>query len=270
VERIVSPLYLAAGAVGVLRLHPSAASRLEQRHLRNPKTYDEVFSSNIPLGAWPVLVGLLKLVDVELERIRSGERSIGGGERFLKRWRYLVALIVLARALGKFSFGAEAVALVPVATLTAAKVLDAWGIVAEVAASGMASGRKNGVAVGFVRAVCARAGDVFEIADPKAVETNPARFVHVNRKERIPRQFSMPAAGPEFLDMVDKELPPQPWKPGVQRQVAEKLGCHAKMVGDAIQTLIASGRRNRQKDGIVYDREGNIIAVDNARKRSET
>jgi len=36
-------------------------------------------------------------------------------------------------------------------------------------------------------------------------------------------------------------------------------------VSDAIQKLIASGRRNVQKDGVVYASDGSVLAIDEVR-----
>ena len=69
----------------------------------------------------------------------------------------------------------------------------------------------------------------------------------------------------DFAMMVDRLLPSQPWKPGVHRLVAEQLGCSIKKCSDAIQFLIEKGIRNQQKDGVVYDSEGNIIDCDEER-----
>ena len=60
-------------------------------------------------------------------------------------------------------------------------------------------------------------------------------------------------------------LPKQPWKPGIHVHVADKLACTPKEVTQAIQALIAMGKRYSQRDGVVYDTDGKVIAVDEER-----
>ena len=77
-ERIVSPLYVAAGVLGVLLQSPSRASRLKQRFMRRPDAYRHIFSDSIDLNAWPKLVSVLKFVDSELVKIRSARVDTEG------------------------------------------------------------------------------------------------------------------------------------------------------------------------------------------------
>jgi hypothetical protein len=67
---------------------------------------------------------------------------------------------------------------------------------------------------------------------------------------------------PAFVEQVDALLPPQPWKVGVHALVAKELGTSPDRVYAAIQLLITSNRRNRQKDGIVYNTDGSVLTTD--------
>lgn len=69
----------------------------------------------------------------------------------------------------------------------------------------------------------------------------------------------------DFVANVEKVLPPQPWKPGMHRDVARDLNVHPKCVCDAIDILIERGAAYKQKDGIVYGNDGKAILVDNMR-----
>jgi hypothetical protein len=64
---------------------------------------------------------------------------------------------------------------------------------------------------------------------------------------------------------VNKTLPPQPWKPKIHIDVATHLKAKASKVLAAIQILISTGRRMSQIDGVVYDQDGTVVAVDNER-----
>ena len=44
--------------------------------------------------------------------------------------------------------------------------------------------------------------------------------------------------------------------------MASKLSCNADRVSRAIQQLILEGKRNNQRDGVVYSLDGDVLAVD--------
>lgn len=56
----------------------------------------------------------------------------------------------------------------------------------------------------------------------------------------------------ELLDLVKKELPPQPWPQNTHKDVAAKLGLSHKAVRGAIQSLINQGECYPQINGVVY------------------
>jgi hypothetical protein len=259
-ERIVSPLYLAAAAVGVLHTHPGVASGMKQRHLRKVGVYGNVFSEHVDLTAWPALVSIVKVVDHHLDQLRGGS---GTGEHFLKRWRHLVAFLVVARELGRFSFSASDIAKFDASKVTLDKVKDAWFFIQSVATRDKYTGKKARISGHFVQRVAAAAAAHFDIKDPQSVEKAPARY-----QGEPPRGSFFKSNIPvdeAFLDLVDAALPAQPWKRGVDKVVAGELKCKPKKVWKAIQLLIARGRRNQQKDGVVYGSDGQVIAADTDR-----
>ena len=69
----------------------------------------------------------------------------------------------------------------------------------------------------------------------------------------------------EFLDMVKAELPNQPWPIGIHKVIASKLSCPNGKVSQAINELVENGSVYKQKDGVVYDYTGKIIAKDMTR-----
>ena len=73
--------------------------------MRSEKSYDMVFSDNIPLLVWPKIALVLKLTDETLEELRPIKK--GANEKFLKRWRHITSLITIAKLLNKFDFKAN-------------------------------------------------------------------------------------------------------------------------------------------------------------------
>jgi hypothetical protein len=256
-ERVVSPLYVAAGAVGVLLRSPSKAAALKQKTIREPVVYSRIYSETFHIGVWPKLVSVLKEVDIELEKIRHAAAH-RGGERFLRTWRHLVALIVVARIFGRYAFSPEAFADLDLSVLSSQPIRDVWRVIRRQPGSGKMSGKKV-LKARFVKQTCEDAAAEFGIGDVESVETG---FASGDSRRWVGR------VSDEFIKSVDSMLPTQPWKPGMHRDVATLLSCSQAKVLAAIEELIARGRRNRQKDGVVFDGAGNVIAIDPHRAKA--
>ena len=117
--------------------------------------------------------------------------------------------------------------------------------------------KKGLLSAQFVKRVCMDAALTFGLADVESAEKG---VDPVSDLKEVSYNIT-----DVFLDQVDAQLPPQPWKPGINRQVATALGCSPGKVSKAIDELVGRGRRNRQKEGVVFDREGNVIAIDRDR-----
>lgn len=70
----------------------------------------------------------------------------------------------------------------------------------------------------------------------------------------------------DFLLEVSGLLPPQPWKPRIHVKVADALSAKTDRVSNAIQILIARGVWLQQRDGVVFDKDGNEVARDESRR----
>lgn len=110
--RIVSPLYVAAAAVGVLLRDPIRARSLRQKSLRNHAEYRSIFSEQVPIAAWPRIVGLVRACDRVLSQIRA-RKDVNENDRFLKRWRHILGVLVLGRHFQTFAYSAKDVGSIP-------------------------------------------------------------------------------------------------------------------------------------------------------------
>lgn len=65
----------------------------------------------------------------------------------------------------------------------------------------------------------------------------------------------------EFIEIVRKKLPPQPWLPKTSDKIADELGVSKRKTGKAITVLIERGIFKQQINGILYipDSNQNII-----------
>jgi hypothetical protein len=98
-ERFVTPMYVAAGYVAVILKQPARAARLKSRFMRNQERYEQVFSDKAPIEVWPRLVALLKVAERQMLHPQQSH-----GERALKTWRRLIALLYAAKVCGRMSF----------------------------------------------------------------------------------------------------------------------------------------------------------------------
>jgi hypothetical protein len=222
--------------------------------MRSDTAYSYVFSQSAPLRVWPVIARILKKVDALLENVRPV--GTGASERFLKNWRQITAFLATSRAFGSFAFTASQLAELSPDVMSNDLLASTWEFVRTRATSYIS--RKNRIGRGGVFHVCREAAESFSLSGLGVVEGS--RFIETEHREQLPA---------DFVERVDAALPPQPWKPGIHLDVAVRLGCRSTGVSAAIQTLIASGRRNHQKDGVVYAPDGTVLARDPERARPE-
>ena len=248
-ERFVTPMYVAAGYVALILKGPARAARLKSRFMRNQESYEQVFSDKVPIDLWPRLVTLLKAAEQQMLLSRQNQ-----GERALKTWRGLIALLYASQACGRISFStAEFCRAIDVNNIDAALLNDCFRFVDE-------RRRKGGwqePSQTFCVNLCKEFATLHSLTGVECLASGSDRL-----SERDTRR-PLPPLSDEFLAQVDSLLPAQPWRTGVHIEVAEKLEVSKVRVQRAIEQLIRSGRRIKQVDGILYDAEDNIIALGN-------
>ncbi|HGF8499118.1 TPA: hypothetical protein ACJB9M_002104, partial [Acinetobacter baumannii] len=74
----------------------------------------------------------------------------------------------------------------------------------------------------------------------------------------------------DFLKKVKEHLPPQPWPPFMERELVQKIGCTTKEYFDAVNLLIQRGEFYRQKNGVLYDKNGKVVGYDENRVDKNT
>lgn len=246
VERFVTPMYVAAGYVALILKNPARAATLKGRFMRDPVSYAAVFSEDAPLTVWPMIVDVLKRVEEGLSRVRPRGRF----ERFLASSRNLVALLAVGRVMGRFSYSVPEFLDLDTARITHELVVDIWNLIQRL--ERLDKERPYG---SFAARCCA------EISTANGVEG-----AEVVGRRGVPTGGGKISTPPEdFLERVDALLSQQPWKPGEHLRVAAQLSCKPALVYAAIQELITRGRWLKQKDGIVYDKEGTVVFVDHER-----
>jgi hypothetical protein len=74
----------------------------------------------------------------------------------------------------------------------------------------------------------------------------------------------------DFIEQVRSALPRQPWKPGIHRKITAQLKCNNSEYSAAVEYLIENGVFLRQRDGVLYDGDGNMVSFDTERVDPET
>lgn len=244
--RFVTPMYLASGMVTLIVKNPAKAAGLRARFMQRDDTYSQVFSDSIPLQTWVSIVEILKHIDEELEKVRANE------ERFLWKWRSLVTMIVVARHFQTFMFTSQQLTQLDVQQLTPDLVKDAWSLIQSQRSTKPKP--KDYKSPSLVKHCIQAATDIYGIALPQVVGK---RTIHDN--------FLSKPLPIDFLNAVDALLPEQPWKPGINAEIAAQLGYQPFKVSQAITQLVDCGRRYHQRDGVVYGADGEILMVDSSR-----
>ncbi|WP_175692984.1 AIPR family protein [Burkholderia ambifaria] len=252
---IVSPLYLAAGYVGLCLKAPHVAANFKQRSLRVEENYNQIFSDNAPLEVYPRIVKVLKRVDNFLD----ANRPVRGAstERFLKSNRQVLALLALAWHFRTFNYSINKFATLDVNCITDIVLGEIWEARKEGGAKNGASWGSRNEVVRFFK-YCA---DKFGISDVDRVLLSVNPF-GPKRREKPPTPSKI---NDEFVSQVKELLPPQPWKVGMHISICRTLKCSPKNVYQAVDILVSRGDVLRQKDGVLYDLDGKIVEYDAGR-----
>jgi hypothetical protein len=249
--RIISPIALASGSIAILMRNPARSSRLKQRQLRLPEAYSAVYGDHFPLDAWPAVAALIRAAENSVARIFRTKRAAHTPQA--SSWRGPAAFIAMSRISGTVSFTHQQVAALLPELLTDDFMDECLAHCIE------KSDKNNSSSVTQVQM-----DRVIECA----IELWGLKGDPLERRQQLPNEFSIlerKNLDESFLRAVSEALPVQPWKPGVHTEVAKQLNVRGNDVSAAIQKLITRGEWQRQKDGVVYDSEGNVIARDPSR-----
>lgn len=197
------PRYIAAGFVALVLRNPTADSKLRARFMRSPEAYATVFSDDVPLEVWPAITDVVKSAGETLEKVRPRAPQ---RERFLAKSRNLLALLAVARCLGKFSYQIDELIALDKSRLTGDMLLETWRFVMDVRCSGL---NKGGVQMPGWQPDCAAVANKFGL---EGVE-------QVNRRNlfSLKKPLKLDATDEGFLESVNRMLPPQPWEPGIHQ-----------------------------------------------------
>lgn len=257
---LVTPLYAAAGYVALVLKAPHRAASLRAKFMRSQESYKTVFSDKTPIMVWPKIVHILKRVDAGLETLRPQAKTT---DRFLKGWRYIIAFLLVSDYFGKFTFSAQELSTFDPALVTSGAVEAIWR---ELSSSRPEIPQKSEwIAFRNVQYVCK------EFASKRGIRGIQVLFASRSPLSFAPNsQRSQKSITDDFIDQVKAALPPQPWKPGMHNKISAQINCENWQLRAAIERLIEDGFLLQQKDGVLYDADGNVVTFDAERVDPET
>lgn len=253
-EVVVDIMYLAAAYVGLVLRAPEKAGNFKQKYLRDQERYGQIFNTIDSLELWPILASLFKKIDkgiIEIQHIHGAKL-----EKVQKRIRYIVAIIIISRLTGTYNYSVRDI--IRVSELVTDDVIrESVTFVLDRYVKELMIQRK------YIGEILAEAADNYSISDLQSFIGRKNIFIQSKEKGDSPRKQVL---SEEEIENVRASLPQQPWPHNIVTRLAKQLIMDKDRVSYAIKILIARGVFNRQYGGVVYSKEGQIIAVDETRE----
>lgn len=260
---ILSPLYLAAGYVCLILKSPFWASRLSARIMRQTEIYDSIFSEKISINVWPKIAHVFSVVDVFLNSVRVDSFSEG----FLKKWRYLLSFTSVAIFLKTFNINDKNINLINSQSFNHNEVSIAWDSISNII--DITSIRKTKLSNDIIINVIRKISSQYEIHHVDSVEKTEIFKKYLNGRMFI-KNREMLSISEDLIERVRELLPKQPWKPKAHEAVVSAIGCTNAKYFSVVKILIERGYFYQQIDGVLYDKDNNVVGFDEERVDSKT
>ena len=251
-ERIVTPLYMASGYLNLVLKHPDQASKLKSKFMRSENSYNRIFSTSADLKIWVQIANILRKTDSFLESVRPKKST---SENFLKSRRQILSFLTVASLFKTYNFSAQDLIRLDIESYSFDQLEKVWQVVKS-GFSGVSNAKlKNSIFLNL----CRKATVALDIADLQRIIKSKETFPEIDQEKRQtnPKRITM-----ELALKINELLPAQPWKPGVHIEICKKLNCTIPEYFELVKLLIEEGHRHNQKDGVVYDEDGNVITFD--------
>lgn len=245
---------LGAGYLGLILRVPERAANFKQKLLRDPVKYDMLFNHGEPLEIWPFIGKLLRKIDKKL--MAAVKRGSMNTERMVKRSRYIAGIIVLGRATGTYGYSVNQLLKLKETDITDSMIEDTCKFVAQKYIKEYMLSRV------YTMSIITEAASLYGISNVERVTKQKNIFItakdyYIRRQRRNSKKM----VSEEVINQVMKALPPQPWPTGIISKTAEKLKMERNLVYEAISILTERSDVYAQRDGVLFDKEGNIVIM---------
>lgn len=240
-------MYLSAAYLSLILKVPEKAANFKQKFLKRTDLYNELFSEKEDLKIWPKLAVLFRKTDTALLPIIGNSNT----EKMLKRSRYVVATIALGRLFGTYNYNVKHLLDLDISNYTPQLIEETW---TECVSKWYA--KEGMLKRDYVLNILNYASSLWKIKNFDSIAKRKNKFIPDNNSYTWNVHVDE-----DTIQLVNNNLPPQPWKLGIHKEIAQKLGVKKKIVSSAINQLIDRGIIYRQKDGILYDKDWNIVST---------
>ncbi len=259
-ERIVLPLYIASGYMNLVLKQPNQASKLKSRFMRLENSYNKIFSTSVDLKIWVQIAKVLRKTDSFLETVRPKKST---SENFLKSRRQILSFVTVASIFKTYNFSVQDLIRLDIESYSFEQLEKVW----EIIKSGFSGASNARIKNDSFLILCKKIAVALDIVDLERITKSKEIFPEVDQVKRQanPKRITM-----ELALKVNELLPPQPWKPGAHIEICKKLNITVPEYFELVQLLIEDGHRHSQKEGVVYDEDGNVITFDPERVDTKT
>lgn len=218
-HRFVTPLYIASAVLSLIMKDPMQASRVKSKHMRSPEVYNKIFSEKYPIEVWPKLVTIYKEIDNTL--ILLHDSHFNNNEKSRGARRSIIALLVVAKILNKFSFSSDELAKINLSQITSEIIIKT---IDEVKSNLVVCGRR--ITKNNALECCSEIATLYDIKDIKSLKQIQQKNGSIS--------YSLDE---NFLKKVEELLPSKPFPKDVHIAIAEKLSCSRSQTYKAIHVL---------------------------------
>ncbi|EOH6036775.1 AIPR protein [Acinetobacter baumannii] len=259
VHELVTLQYLACAYVALILKSPTKAVSLRPKTIRDEEKYKLIFNEQVNIKVWVSLALIFKKIDKYLNLHRPKNTT---SEKFLKKWRYIIGLLLLAKHYGKFDFNINEVIAYDISNITEKIIIELINDVKNNIASNSLPVSNNNLFN-----IINNFESNYNVINKQAVlNSNPYKEANYS----ISPGKNKTRNNQDFLKKVKEHLPPQPWPPFMERELVQKIGCTTKEYFDAVNLLIQRGEFYRQKNGVLYDKNGKVVGYDENRVDKNT
>lgn len=245
-EKLCTPLYLAIGYVSLILKIPYKAVNLKQRFMNNSSQYSLVFSEKNDIECYSNIIRIMKKTDEILEKNRASNPN--STEKYLRSLRPIVAFITLSKIFKKFNYNENDIKKLDLKLFSGEIVQKTLDEIKEYKDNWYQynNWRKKEYSI----SICEEFAKRYNINDIDTIN---------NRKNPFTTSIKKYDISEEFIENVQNKLPMQPWPVGTHIKIAKEMNEKTPKVSQAINTLIERGIYYRQRNGILYDKNGNVV-----------
>lgn len=243
-DLIISPTYLACGFVSLILKLPNQSVNF--KFMDNMGQYSVVFSEDVPLELWPIIARILKHTDYILE-LQKEEKKIRT-DRYLSKLRHIVSFVAISKLMETYDFKMNELLRIDLKSYNEALIIETLEDILKIKS------------LDIHKMKWKKRKFILEICEILSIKYSINGFEMIKSKNSIYDWFKLDL-NEEFIMRVKEKLPTQPWKRNMHLKMAKKLKCHEFKISRAIDILIERGEVYKQKDGQLFDEDGNLVEI---------